>query len=101
LIEDAQRLERIRSYILANDSLIKDRPGKPTRGGSQTHEIMTSKGEAMNRLKDLLQAELIGYANSLPEPIKTINGATYRLSGWGVSLGRLWKTKPDCAKISV
>ena len=86
LIEDAQRLERIRSYILANDSLIKDRPGKPTRGGSQTHEIMTSKGEEMNRLKDLLQAELISYANSLPEPIKPINGATFRLSGWGVSL---------------
>ena len=86
LIEDASLLCRISSYILASNSLVKDRAGKPTRGGSQTHEIMSSQDEEIIQLKDLLQRELISYANNLPDEIRPRNDARYRMSGWGVSL---------------
>jgi hypothetical protein len=66
--------------------MIRNRPGKPTRGGSQTHEIMESQNKVMNELKELLIKELIVYANQLDESLKPPPNSRYRISGWGVSL---------------
>jgi tetratricopeptide (TPR) repeat protein len=85
-IKESKFLLRITDYVIANESMIRNRPGKPTRGGSQTHEIMESQNKLMNELKELLKKELIVYANQLDESIKPPPNASYRISGWGVSL---------------
>ena len=85
-IAEASTLKHIANYILSNESLINDRPGKPTRGGSQTHEIMESQDHLINQLKEKLKAELMAYVKQLPTSIKPASNATYRISGWGVSL---------------
>jgi len=86
LINDREALARIAEYILSQDSLITDRPGKPTRGGKQTHEIMQSKNRDMEQLRQLVQAELEAYAYSLPKAIQPLPNASFRISGWAVCL---------------
>jgi tetratricopeptide (TPR) repeat protein len=86
LIEDTNFLYEITDYVMANKTLIKNRPGKPTRGGSQTYEIMESHNKFIAELKEILKEEMIMYANQLAESIKPPANARYRISGWGVSL---------------
>ena len=86
LIKDADFLHKIADHVIADESLIKNRPGKPTRGGSQTHEIMESQNKFMIKLKEILKEEMIVYANQLAESIKPPPYARFRISGWGVSL---------------
>jgi tetratricopeptide (TPR) repeat protein len=86
LIEESDFLQKITDYVIANENLIKDRPGKPTRGGNQTHEIMESQNKFINKLKNILKNELIVYANQLEESLKPPAISRYRISGWGVSL---------------
>ena len=84
--EDQEYLDKIVNHVLNNKSLIKDRPGKPTRGGRQTHEIMESNNDEINSLKKALEDELIKYANEMPESIKPAAQSKFRISGWAVSL---------------
>ena len=86
LIKESNFLLRVTDFVIANENMIRNRPGKPTRGGSQTHEIMESQNKLMNELKELLKKEMILYANQLDESIKSPPNARYRISGWGVSL---------------
>ncbi len=86
LISEGNLLQHLANYIINNESLIPDRPGKPTRGGSQTHEIMLTNDTIIAAIKETLEKELIAYAQQLPEPIRSPSNAYYRLSGWGVSL---------------
>ena len=51
-MDDSGYLEIIKELVLSHKSLIKDRPGKPTRGGKQSHEIMET---STNELKSLKQ----------------------------------------------
>lgn len=85
-IDDFDYLEKIKEQVLSQKSLIKDRPGKPTRGGRQTHEILETSCNELNILKKDLEAELINYANEFPESIKPPAASKFRISGWGVSL---------------
>ena len=85
-IGDFDHLEKITEQVLAHKSLINNRPGKPTRGGRQTHEIMETNSQEILALKKELKAELIRYANELPDSIKPQATARFKISGWAVSL---------------
>jgi len=86
LTDDLGYLEKIKEQVLSNKSLIKDRPGKPTRGGKQSHEIMETSNKAFKDLKQKLKNELINYANNMPASIRPPAYSTFRVSGWAVSL---------------
>jgi uncharacterized protein (TIGR02466 family) len=86
LIKETDFLLKITDYVITNESLIKNRPDKPTRGGSQTHEIMESQNKLIAELKEILKQEMIVYVNQLPESIKPPPNARYQISGWGVCL---------------
>ena len=47
-------LDVIKDQVLSNESLIENRPGKPTRGGRQTHEIMETSNKELATLKEHL-----------------------------------------------
>jgi uncharacterized protein (TIGR02466 family) len=86
LITETDLLQELADYVNNNESLIRDRPGKPTRGGSQTHEILDSQNEVVSKLREVLKKEMIAYASQMEESIKPSPNALYRISGWGVSL---------------
>ncbi|MCX5943790.1 MAG: putative 2OG-Fe(II) oxygenase [Cyanobacteria bacterium] len=79
-------LEKIKEQVLSHKSLIRDRPGKPTRGGKQSHEIMETSNNELKLLKRELEDELINYANNMPASIRPPANSTFRISGWAVSL---------------
>ena len=85
-MDDLGYLEIIKELVLSHKSLIKDRPGKPTRGGKQSHEIMETSTNELEILKQKLEHELINYANNMPAAIRPPANATFRISGWVVSL---------------
>ena len=79
-------LDVIKDQVLSNESLIENRPGKPTRGGRQTHEIMETSNKELATLKEQLKTELIDYAMNLPDSIKPSSNSVFKISGWAVSL---------------
>jgi uncharacterized protein (TIGR02466 family) len=86
LVTETDLQQELADYVNNNESLIKDRPGKPTRGGSQTHEILDSQNEVVSKLREVLKKEMMVYASQMEESIKPSPNALYRISGWGVSL---------------
>ena len=85
-INDREYLEKIKAEVLSQKSLIQDRPGKPTRGGKQSHEIMEKSNNALNSLRRELENELVNYVKNMPASIKPPNNSKFRISGWAVSL---------------
>lgn len=85
-INDAETLHRITEYVLTQDTLITDRPGKPTRGGKQSHEIMQSESREIDTLSHIVQEKLEAYAYSLPNAIQPLPRTSFRISGWAVCL---------------
>jgi len=85
-IDNLGYLEKIKEQVLSHKSLIKDRPGKPTRGGKQSHEIMETSNKELKILKQELEYALINYANNLPASIRPAAHSTFKISGWAVSL---------------
>ncbi len=85
-INDLGYLEKIKEQVLSQKSLIRDRPGKPTRGGKQSHEIMETSNNELKLLKQELENELINYVNNMPTSIRPPAYSTFRISGWAVSL---------------
>lgn len=79
-------LDVIKDHVLSNKSLIENRPGKPTRAGRQTHEIMETSTKELATLKEQLKAKLIEYAMNLPDSIKPSPNTVFKISGWAVSL---------------
>jgi len=86
LFSDQNNLDVIKDQVLSNKSLIKNRPGKPTRSGRQTHEIMETSSKELATLKEQLKAKLIDYAINLPDSIKPSSNSVFKISGWAVSL---------------
>ena len=86
LCSDQDFLDVIKDHVLSNKSLIENRPGKPTRAGRQTHEIMETSTKELATLKEQLKAKLIEYAMNLPDSIKPSSNSVFKISGWAVSL---------------
>ena len=86
LCSDQDFLDVIKDHVLSNKSLIENRPGKPTRAGRQTHEIMETSTKELATLKKQLKAKLIEYAMNLPDSIKPSSNSVFKISGWAVSL---------------
>ena len=86
LINDSSYLEKIKEHVLTHKSLIKNRPGKPTRGGKQSHEIMGTDNDVLKTLRQELENELTNYAYNMPASIRPPVDSTFRISGWTVSL---------------
>lgn len=86
LLSDQDYLDAIKRHVLSNKSLIENRPGKPTRAGRQTHEIMETSNKELASLREKLKEELIEYAMNLPDSIKPSSDSIFKISGWAVSL---------------
>ena len=86
LFRDRNYLNIIKDQVLSNKSLIENRPGKPTRSGRQTHEIMETSNKELATLKEQLKEKLIEYAMNLPDSIKPSSNSVFKISGWAVSL---------------
>ena len=86
--ENNINLNSLYEYIKCSDTLIKDRPGKPTVKGQQTHEIIkNSANEAVIGLSKKIKALANQYCQSLNIPfIKFNEGVEPEISGWGVVL---------------
>ena len=98
-------LDSLYTYIKSSESLIKDRPGKPTINGYQTYEVLKgSTNQTVRILCEKIISIAANYCDSLELPYKKGNGNNrYEISGWGVALNRgghqKLHTHPD-AKIS-
>ena len=81
-------LDDLVDYIKQEPSLIWNRAGKPTRSGSQSHEILASRGQSpeidqlIDRLTDAIQSFKDQYIDSLAKPWPN----QIDLSGWAVVL---------------
>ena len=78
------------TYTKNSETLIKDRPGKPTIDGYQTYEIL--RGSTNQKVKILCEKIIslaTDYYQSLELPYNKGNGNNrYEISGWGVALNR-------------
>ena len=81
-------LNSLYTYVKNSESLIKDRPGKPTINGYQTYEVL--KGSTNQTVKILCEKIIslaTDYYDTLELPYKMGNGNNrYEISGWGVAL---------------
>ena len=82
-------LQELEAYINAQESLIWDRAGKPTRFGKQSYEILKGSHnqyirEICNRLKGVINKFMI--TRPLLAEIAQQKSLKNELSGWGVSL---------------
>ncbi len=83
-------LSSLYNYIKYSESLIKDRPGKPTINGYQTYEVLK---ESTNQTVRILCEKIISlaadYCEYLELPYNKGNGSNrYEISGWGVVLNK-------------
>ena len=87
--EESKMLGKLEQVIRSNESLIWNRAGKPTREGSQTHEILRGDhGNEINKLKEILRREITKYTigkQVIQEIIET-KGMKNEISGWAVIL---------------
>ena len=83
-------LDSLYTYIKNSESLIKDRPGKPTINGYQTYEILKgSTNQTVRILCEKIKSLAKEYCNSLELPYsKDTANKGYEISGWGVALNR-------------
>ncbi len=84
-------LEKLEELIKNNESLIKDRAGKPTRKGSQTHEILRgSKEKEFQELSKILIGEMTKYIKDKEhlKEIAQVKQIKNQISGWAVILQR-------------
>ena len=82
-------LAAIEDYIKSQESLIWDRPGKPTRFGKQSHEILNgSSDQYINDLSSRLKKCIFNYMSTRPLLAQIAAQKTIQneLSGWAVSL---------------
>lgn len=83
-------LEELKKIVLNHESLIRDRHGKPTRNGLQTHEILRgSDKHAIMQLKKAIVNKI--KAEKISNPVlKTESdwNDISKLSGWGVVLNQ-------------
>jgi hypothetical protein len=88
--ENNINLNSLYEYIKCSDTLIKDRPGKPTVQGQQTHEIIkNSANEAIIGLSKKIKSLANQYCQSLNIPdIKFNESIESEISGWGVVLNQ-------------
>jgi uncharacterized protein (TIGR02466 family) len=88
-VPDDPLLLQIRQEVLRAPSLLADRPGKPTRGGFQSHELLDESTTWSKALCDGLRTQANAYlsqhANHLAWAGSPVKGHG-RLSGWGVVL---------------
>ena len=83
-------LNEIADYIKQDPSLIWNRAGKPTRLGSQSHEILASRGRSpaidqlIDKLTETIQSFDKDYLKSLAGPWDK----PLKLSGWAVVLSK-------------
>lgn len=89
--EKNNTLKKLEVLIRNNDSLTWDRAGKPTRKGSQTHEILKgSEDEAFQELSKVLMIEVLNYIEN-KQHLKKIAARKQikkQISGWAVILQR-------------
>ena len=83
-------LNSLYNYIKNSESLIKDRPGKPTINGYQTYEILKgSTNQTVRILCNKIISLATDYCDSLELPYNKVNcNNRYEISGWGVTLNR-------------
>jgi uncharacterized protein (TIGR02466 family) len=79
------------TWLKADSSLIVDRPGKPTVGGMQSHELFNRLDDRLSQcLMDRLSPVVSTYRQELKNHsslFASLSGATItRFSGWGVVL---------------
>ena len=84
----ANKNNLLHTYIKNSESLIKDRPGKPTINGYQTYEVLKgSTDQTVRILCKKIISLATDYCDSLELPYNKSNGNNrYEISGWGVAL---------------
>ena len=85
---DNSLLNELKLYIKQEPSLIWNRAGKPTRSGSQTHEILAGRGRSscIDRLTDCLTKTLESFNRQSIESLTGAWSEPLKLSGWAVVL---------------
>lgn len=86
-------LTQLISWLKSDPSLITDRPGKPTVGGMQSHELFNRQDDPLSQcLADKLKPHISAYqqhlSNTSSHVASASSGSTMRLSGWGVVLSQ-------------
>jgi Flp pilus assembly protein TadD len=83
-------IKSLYDYVKSSETLIKDRPGKPTVEGLQTYEILknSTNKEVLNLCKKI-RSLANRYSQSINIPsIKLNENVETEISGWGVVLNR-------------
>jgi len=88
---DDSFLKQLIFWLKSEPSLITDRPGKPTVGGMQSHELFNRHDDPLSlRLSEKLTPHISAYQQQLSNTTAHVaspsSGSTMRLSGWGVVL---------------
>ena len=88
--ENDINFDSLYDYVKHSETLIKDRPGKPTIKGQQTYEIMkNSANEAIIGLSKKIKTLANQYCQSLNiSSIKFNESIESEISGWGVVLNQ-------------
>ena len=83
-------LNELANYIKQDPSLIWNRAGKPTRLGSQSHEILASRGRstAIDELIDRLTVIIQSFDKQYLESLTGAWAKPLKLSGWAVVLAK-------------
>lgn len=83
-------LDAVQTWLLSQSSLVEDRPGKPTRGGLQSHELLDRCGDSFSQLLlGHIKPFVTSYRQQLQQqlPLSWLPfSQVERYSGWGVVL---------------
>jgi len=86
---DDPQLVSLEAYLRHHPTLLKDRPGKPTRGGYQSHDLFDETVPEIALLTILLRGRLSEYSRQLSwHPLfrHVSHDGEHQLTGWGVVL---------------